>query len=101
MAHTTQSHFQYPSLYLLYRSFVLEPAHSGIVMVKLAVKHAKLLLHHVVGILLVLEHHLHQVNLALHEAASAQGRVHVGYVTGNTPTSPNSLQSSLHSKELV
>ena len=44
---------------------------------------ADLLLHDSVGVLFILKHHLHQVELALHQAASAQRRVNVHQVTGS------------------
>ena len=47
-------------------SLILELAHRVVVSVDVGAQRVNLLLHHRVSILLILQHHLHQEQLALH-----------------------------------
>lgn len=57
-------------------------ANSVVVLMQLFAHVANFLLHNVVAMFLILQHHFHQVKLALHETSSAQSRVNVIDVTG-------------------
>ena len=55
---------------------------------------------HLVGLLLILQHHLHEVELALDEASCAHSRVNFGCVASLDTTS-DSLQCCLQVTELL
>ena len=77
----------------------LEAAHSLVVLMEIFVHGAELVLNDGVRLSLVLQHLLHQVELALHQAARAQRRVQIRDVT-HLAQLANGLQGVLEVEEL-
>ena len=65
---------------------LVEHANCSSICVELLPNGANLLLHNVVGLLLVAEHKLHQVQFALHQALGRDSRVNVSHVLGSGPS---------------
>ena len=62
------------------RGFSLKPAKSVVVLMHLSTHIANFLLHQAISMLLVLEHHFHKIEFALHEAPSAQRAVNISHI---------------------
>ena len=83
------------------RHVLLELAHGVVVAVQLFIHLSNTTLNHLVGRLLVLQHHLHQVKFTLHESTRAESGVDICDISGTNASLANSLQGCLHVEELA